>query len=138
MSVENNFGNNIQIGSIIIVLYIILPIVYIYKLEELDDCSCVNDWRTNFFRFGGIPIMGSFIIILFFSSDSDVYKLLKSIILLYTFIYIVISLTYLTNLKNCQCAKEESKSLRKFLYVIFIISSIYVGIGSFIFFKNIS
>jgi hypothetical protein len=111
---------------ILIIIGIILPILYVHKLENLDDCSCVNDWRKNLFRYGGIAIL----LLELFLHFSDAQKKIITrstralIVILSIFIYLVISLTYLSNLKNCQCSKEKSKSFINFLYVIFIILSI--------------
>ena len=111
---------------ILIIIGIILPILYIRKLENLDDCSCVNDWRKNLFRYGGIAILLGEMFLHFSEASKNILtKRTGVLIRIFTiFIYLVISLTYLSNLKNCQCSKEKSKSFINFLYVIFIILSI--------------
>ena len=111
---------------ILIIIGIILPILYIRKLENLDDCSCVNDWRKNLFRYGGIAILLGEMFLHFSEASKNILTKRTGVLIriLTIFIYLVISLTYLSNLKNCQCSKEKSKSFINFLYVIFIILSI--------------
>jgi hypothetical protein len=111
---------------ILIIIGIILPILYIRKLENLDDCSCVNDWRKNLFRYGGIAILLLELFLHFPDASKNILTKRTGVLIriLTIFIYLVISLTYLSNLKNCQCSKEKSKSFINFLYVIFIILSI--------------
>jgi hypothetical protein len=103
----------------IIMTYFILPILYVRKLENLDDCSCVNDWRKNFLKYGGIIVAITIISgLILYPTNS---KIKRIIILVLFMVYEIISLTYLTDLKNCQCAMEGGGGMRTFLYAVLMI-----------------
>lgn len=122
-----------------IIIYLILPILYVRKLENLDDCSCVNDWRKNFFKYGGIIFVITIMILhnLGFLNLKEnptilnIFLIMFMVPVVYFMSYEIISLTYLTDLKNCQCAKEESKGIRTLLYTLLMIMVI-VKIAIFI------
>jgi len=123
----------------IVMTYFILPILYVRKLENLDDCSCVNDWRKNFLKYGGIIFVITIMILhnLGFLNLKKNPTILNTLLIIfivpmvYFISYQIISLTYLTDLKNCQCAKEESKGIRTLLYTLLMIMVI-VHIAIFI------
>lgn len=119
VSSEYKNKNNTPLMIFFVILFTLIVVVinymalqWIYKLEEIS-CKCSEDWKRDYIKYFlmvyFVILFVQMIIFLFNLNQKDNYffMILMGVFNLFSFINVIISIIYITQLKDIKCVCSE-------------------------------